>query len=229
MSDKKTAKASRIKEFTCRECIHFNSVPLLGHDQVCSKEGVKGGRIAPTCFTPDVTQLTQSSDHFAQLVGLTQSLTRAQKRVLLALLNTKPKKMEFGTKVYFKAIGGDYLSNYLSGFVVTTTARGGIVVMGDPDSRKRGRPYLAIFRSADDLLSESEFKLKRKKLVAKGLLNDPKKPVRRGAVKEDYVPPTIDSTFDKKVKIGSRAAVDKVITSSGRPSTFVVSSKGDRK
>lgn len=229
MSNEKTAKAGKIKPFTCSECLHFKGIPLAGHDKVCSSEGVRASRPAPSCFTPNVTQLTQSSDQFAQIVGITQGLTRTQKRVLFGLLNTKMRKIEFGVKVYFRAIGKDYLSNYLSGFVVTNTSRGGIVVMGDPDNKKRGRPYLAIFKSTEDLLTESEFKAKKKKLVAAGRLNDPQKVLLKSSINVDYEPPTIDSTFEKTAKKRYATDVDKIITRSGKIESFVVTSKKDRK
>lgn len=229
MSKVKATKAGFVKPFKCSECLHFNGIPLNGHDQVCSKEGVRAGRPAPNCFTPDVTQLTQSSDQFAQIVGITQGLTRIQKRVLFGILNSKVRKLEFGVKVYFRAIGKDYLSNYLSGFVVASTRGGGIVVMGDPDTKKRGKPYLAIFQDSDELLTESEFRVRRKKLIAKGHLNDPTKLVLKKTVAEDYEPPTIDSRLGRKVmKDYTNAPVDKVITDSGKVEAFVVTSKKDR-
>lgn len=219
-------KASAIRPFRCGECLHFKAKPHSDKGNICSKEGIRALALAPTCFTPDVTRIVQDSSQLVTLITMLQGFDTAQRRILLAMLNSKPKrKVKFGLKVYFLAMGGDYLSNYLSGFIVGTTSKGEIMVMGDPDKRRRGQAYVAYFKDMEDLFTETQFRAKRRSLKKKDRLEDPDSPFKKIIKTEitvDHEPPTLDNApkevvEQKKVRRRRIRAVDEQLKS------FVVS------
>lgn len=216
-AEAKLAPASTLRPFRCSECLHFKTKPLSDKQEVCSKLGIRGRAIAPSCFTPDVSRVAQTSDQFVQLCSLLNSFSSSEKRILFALLNRKTKKANFGTKIYFLAAGKDYLSNYVAGYVIGTTSRGEIMVMGDPDNRRRGKSYIAYFKSMDDLYTTKMFKIKRAELKRTGRIDDPNSPfkAKRKSISIDYEPPTIDRapTGERKIKkkSGKPQAVDTVL------------------
>lgn len=217
-AESKLAPASNLRPFRCSECLHFKTKPLSDKQEVCSKLGIRGRAIAPSCFTPDISKIAQTSDQLVQLTNLMQSFSPSEKRILFALLNSKKKKVKFGTKIYFLAAGKDYLSNYVAGYVVGTTSRGEIMVMGDPDNRRRGKTYIAYFKSMEDLYTTKTFKIKRAELKKAGRIDDPNSPfkAKRRPISVDYEPPTIDQAPVGERRIKKRSsnrpqAVDKVL------------------
>ncbi|MFO5128436.1 hypothetical protein RCK67_24520, partial [Salmonella enterica subsp. enterica serovar 1,4,[5],12:i:-] len=65
--------------------------------------------------------------------------------------------------------------------------------MGDPDNKRRGKAYLALFQDQDDLYDTASFAAHKKYLVGKGRVEDPESPLfkHRKPVTVDYEPPTI--------------------------------------
>lgn len=189
MNTKLTAK--------CGECLHYKQHAHLNKQSVCDKLGVKHYTNAPPrCYTPDVSKLVPDSEALAQIALMFGALTSAQRRLLVFLLSTPRRKlkMEIGTKVYWRAVGGNYLSNYVSGYVLGATSTGQIIVAGSPEQRTRGAMYMAYFDNQDDLYTHSEFIKVRADLERKGNLVDPKKPLdKKIVIDDDYTPPTLDS------------------------------------
>lgn len=222
--DAKLAKTVGTTRMKCGECLHFKHKPHRDKLGLCSLEGIGAAAIAPKCYTPDVTKILQSSDQLIVLTQFYNGLTYQQRKILAAVLTAKSKKdkLKVGTKVYFLAIGKDYLSNYLSGYVVMHTSAGEIVVSGDPDKTRRGNPYLAFFKTEDSFFTVKEFKAKREDLKNKGRIYDPNNPFKRKktSITVDYDPPTIDnapSEWRSKRKEETRSKfstpVDKLIIS----------------
>lgn len=164
--------------FKCGECLHHKQHAHPSYKKICESLGVRGTKIAPPCFTPDVTQLAGNTDVFVQLASMLQDFKPKQKRVLYALLRMPQKKFKkdfpLGTKVYFHGLGGDYISNYLSGFVYGTTSSGELIISGSPDVKTRGKSYLAYMSDDQELMTFKEWKAKRKQLELEGKIHDPK-------------------------------------------------------
>lgn len=203
-----SASAKSLNEaFKCGECLHFKVYPHSAHDDVCSKEGVKAVGIAPRCYTPDVTQIAQNTDQFVQVVQLFQSFDYKQRRIFLAALrNPKKRKHKMGTKLYFK-VGRDYISNYLCGYVAGYSSTGELMLMGSPDQKTRGRAFMSYMdENSEDLMTYTEWKIKRKQLRDANKVIDPSGQVIQKTAKADeaYEPPTLDSApaqwFDKQLR-----------------------------
>jgi hypothetical protein len=180
--------------FRCSECLHFKKHAHPSMQEICSKRGIRPFAIAPKCFTPDVTQIANNSDTFVQLAALFSDYTVKQRRILVALFRQKYTKrnIPFGTKVYFHGMGRDYISNYLSGYVMGVTSSGDLIITGSPDKNTRGRSYMAYMQDSDLLMTAKEWKIKREELKAAGKIIDPNsRIVPKGTAFEDVV--TIDS------------------------------------
>lgn len=196
--------------YKCSECLHHKKHAHPAKREVCKNLGVKGVAIAPKCFTPDVSIIAQNSDAFVQLAALTSEYTASQKRILIALLKQKPlsskrfsRKIPFGTKMFFLGIGGDYISNYLSGYAMGPTSSGELILTGSPEQNTRGRSYMAYMTDDDNLLTPTEWRKKKAELKAAGRVYDPKtRTLPRPA--ETAETPTIDSApkawYDKREK-----------------------------
>lgn len=207
----KASAKSLDEAFKCGECIHFQNSPHPGKKTICKELGVRAVGIAPSCFTPDITQIAQNTDQLVAVSSLMHSYSTKQKRILLAVLRgNKPgkHKMPFGTKVYFRAMGGDYISNYLSGIVVGYSSAGELMVSGNPVQHERGRAYISYFSDTETLLTRKEWLVKRKELREKHRLNDPKTKRIMKTVTQDHEPPTLDeapaSWHDKREQTRKR-------------------------
>jgi len=217
------------ESYKCSECLHFTKHAHPQFREVCQKRGIKGVALAPKCYTPDVSIIASNSDTFVQLAALLGDYTPRQKRILVALMKSKPiskkrfsRSLSFGTKVFFLGIGADYMSNYLSGYAVGMTSSGELIVTGSPDRNTRGRSYMAYMTDDDNLLTPAEWKKKKAELRERGRIYDPKtKELPRQTDAE--TPPTIDNAptawYDKqerKKKKGIRDLTEMVLDVSGR-------------
>lgn len=196
MSDTTKSTSKNLKAvFKCGDCFHFKAHAHKTKEQVCSSIGVRSYATAPKCFTPDVTQIVSTSDQLAAIANLYHSYTVKQRRILLSFLQAKPNKFNFGVKVYFLAVGKDYLSNYLSGYVIGYTSGKEVIVSGDPDKNTRGGAFVATFTEESSLMTVKEFQAHRELLVDQDLILDPDKPLIKFKPREildNYEPPTIE-------------------------------------
>lgn len=189
------------KNFTealrCGECLHYKVAAHSQRGEICSKMGVNPKGLAPNCFTPDITELGMNGDQLASLTALLQGSSNKSRRILMAVLRskTKAKAYQLGTKVYWKALGGDYLSNYVAGYVLGYSSSGELMISGDPDKTKRGgRPYVALLRSTDDILDYLGWKERKAYLIQRNRIQDPQTKAMKNARKAaDYEPPTLDT------------------------------------
>lgn len=214
--------------YKCSECLHHSKHPHPQFKSVCKQLGVKGVAPAPKCFTPDVSILANNSDSFVQLAMLFDDYTPRQKRVLIAMLKAKPipkrkfsRTISFGTKMFFLGMGADYISNYLSGYVMGLTSSGELILTGSPEQNTRGKSYMAYMTDDDNLLTPTEWRKKKAELKAAGRIIDPKtKTLPRPD--EAVETPTIDSApqawydkQEKKKKKGIRDLTEMVFDVSG--------------
>jgi len=188
------ASAKSLTEaFRCGDCLHFAHHAHSTRQKVCVDEGVLAVSIAPSCFTPDITQLSGNSDAFVQVATIFQAYDAKQRRILLGLLRAKKKKHVIGTKLYFR-VGDDYISNYLAGFVAGYTSVGELMLIGSPDQRTRGSSFTTYMTSDDGLLTHTEWKAKAKELREQNRLHDPSnRVVKKTSIVDSYEPPSIDA------------------------------------
>lgn len=179
----------------CGECLHFNTSPHSKKGEVCAKMGIRAEGTAPSCFTPNVKELTVSSDFIMMVTTLMSTMTKTQRRILAATMMTKQKRLKFGTKIYFRPMGKDYLSNYRSGFVMGYSSAGDLMVIGDPDPAKRGSSYIALLKDDEGTLTPEQWRAKRGELKAANLINDPDigKSLAKRTALDDYEPPSMDT------------------------------------
>lgn len=222
MSNEKTIpKVSLDVVFKCGECLHHRVNPHPSKKALCIKEGVRPFAVAPKCFTPDVTQLSQNSDTFVQLALILSEYTPKQQRILFGVLRQRPikkrrfsRELPFASKVYFLALGADYFSNYLSGYVMGLTSGGDLIITGSPEQNTRGRTYMAYMTDDDNLLTAKEWRIKKKELRDAGRIHDPalktlpKLDITVDPVTIDSAP---DSWHDKQAKRVARRSDDLVM------------------
>ena len=186
---------STLQKFRCGECLHHKQLAHPTQGSVCSKLGVPSSNEAPRCFSPDVTQLVDGNEDLATLALMFGGMSAKQRRAFLAVLltNTKKRPYPIGQKLYFRAVGGDYIANYLAGFVMGYTSTGQVILCGTPDNRTRGSMYLA-YMDEENLLIPHLWRKKRQELFVKGKLQDPRNPLQKvKKVDVDYEPPTLDT------------------------------------
>jgi|GEM_PF-3887968 len=205
VADGSPATSYNLPAMKCGSCLHFENVPHASKKgEVCSKMGVRAQGTAPSCFTPNVQELCVTSELLVQATAM-MSLPRTARRVLAALMSADQKRFKFGTKIYFRPIGKDYMSNYRSGFVLGMSSTGDLMVVGDRDPSKRGNSYIALLKDEEGILTPAEWREKRAQLLEQNLINDPE--LSRAFIKkttlDDYEPPSMDTAPDhwfRKVK-----------------------------
>ena len=201
----KVSKKNLKSSFRCGECLHFKQKARHDKEDICINLGVRSVGIAPSCFTPNVLEIASDENEMLQLAFLWNSFSYRKRRILTAILMSKPKgrKFRIGTKIYFRAVGKDYLSNYLAGYVLGYSSSGELMVSGSPDKNSKGNAYIAMFTSDNSVMTYKEFKIKKQELIKDGRIEDPKSPLLkiRKSMVVDYEPPTIDkSPTTEKVK-----------------------------
>lgn len=217
----KASSKSLAEAFRCGDCLHFKQHSHTEKQKLCKDEGIKAFAPAPKCFTPDVTQVAQNTDAFAQVAILMNNFTSKQQRILLGLLRSpKKKQFQLGTKVYFLAMGKDYISNYLAGYAAGYTSSGQLMLLGSPDRNTRGKSFTMYCDSTDHLLLPAQWKFKKRELIAAGKKYDPV-PLFGKKIKltDQDEPPTIDSAppeWHDKLKKRRK-------TSKARSNTFKIS------
>lgn len=202
------SSASLAEAYRCGECLHFKKHTHPSYATICSKRGVRSFAVAPKCFSPDVTQVANNSDTFVQLASMFADYTPKQKRIMIAILKAPMKKFKrefpFGTKVYFLGMGKDYVSNYLSGYVMGVTSSGQLIITGSPDKNTRGSSYFCYMNDSESLLTFKEWKAKYKELKAANKIIDPQSLIMPKGTTPGSEPITIDSApgawYDKQEK-----------------------------
>jgi hypothetical protein len=183
----------------CGQCLHFENSKNDSMDNLCKNLGIRGMATAPRCFTPNYPSVLKNPDEFVRLISYFSNKTAAEKKLLLAILQQKPKGKEFklGQLVYVPLSRRDYISNYVAAYFVGYTSGKKITLAGSPSTKTRGSMFFAYLGSDELLLTPQEWKIKYKELLEKGKIDDPvlNTPRRITAQIEDdsYEVPTIDS------------------------------------
>lgn len=213
------SSASLAEAYRCGECLHHKKHAHPAYKMICNKRGIRSFAVAPKCFTPDVTQVANNSDTFVQLATLFADYTPRQKRIMIGILKAPMKKFKrefpFGAKVYFLGMGKDYISNYLSGYVMGVTSSGQLIVTGSPDKNTRGSSYFSYMDDSESLLTFKEWKAKRTELKAQNKIIDPNSLIMPKGTTLGNEPITIDSApdawYDKQEKKKKRGIQDLVM------------------
>ena len=193
----KAASESRT-QMRCGDCLHFqgSAHPAIG--QKCEDRGVKKFATAPSCFTANVHVFRRTApDAFNQLASIISGFTASQSRVLMGLLSAQAQLERNGyyflERIYFK-VGNDYLDNYFSAFVLGIGPEKQILVVGsDYLKNQKGTTVAKLLK--ESILSEKEFIQVRDRLVAKGLIYEPRRP-HKNEIQDaaEYEPPTLETS-----------------------------------
>ena len=230
-------KLSNEEVFKCGECLHYEKNKHRSNKDVCKNLGIRHFRKAPKCFTPNFTEVMSNIDNFISMQVLINTLSAKQKKIMLGVLRsyaiTKKRPLKIGQKVYLNIRTAEYISNYLTGYVVGYTSVNEVIIGGSPERNARGKMFFAYLPSTKSLLTQKEWDVALKKMIKKGKLVDPRAEKMHGITyeklnNEQYVVPTIDSVLEKPKKINKRKATlteimgiekkggDKVLDLSGR-------------
>ena len=194
----------------CGDCLHFKHISKF--ERVCSTLGVKHFAEAPVCFTANPYALsTVNPDTLFQFALILRQFTPQQSRVALWILRQKSTMaknygLEFGQPVMFR-MGGDYLSNYFRGYVISTASVGDgqVFVASDLAKTQRNMPATATLMPSS-VFTLSAWKKKKAQLVKDKRLKDPNplyspSPLKKESLTMDYKVPTLEDApaawFDK--------------------------------
>lgn len=212
----------------CSECLYYKCQRKPGADVPCSKNGVKAYAKAPACFFPDISQLTHSIESFGALISVFSAYTPKQRRILVSLLSKSAKDSakahKFGSKVYFAIRGdGDYMSDWVSAYVLGYAQDGKVIVSGSPDRKSLGRSFTA-YLDPDSVFTATQFEKKKEQMVAEQKIDNPNtKNLKRVATVDKNEPeiPTLDTaphswfdTYDRssKEKKGSKDVYERILS-----------------
>lgn len=205
----------------CGDCMHYDGTRSPLYEDPCKKRGILSKSIAPKCYTPNIAVFKNLGPHFYQTFSLLVANMRPSSlRVLAGVIKSAPalsrKGFSLFEKVYFAVGNPKYLSNYFSGYVISSGVTGDLVLVAG-SLRKSARMVTASL-AIDSVLTLEQFVKLRSKLIEKGALIDPEtvrtkfKP-KKGTKAEDYEPPTIDTAQDdpklaEKLRKGVRIEED---------------------
>jgi len=185
----------------CRDCYHFQQRHAPDYADVCEKLGVQG--IARPCskFLPNAMAFDVKSADGKDLREYIGHVPTARLNAIAALIvqEARTRRLGFhhGELVYVRMFGGDYLSNYFRAYVIMANRR--YVFVQGRSGFKRGS-FLAT-----SVLDAEDFARKRKALIARKQLIDPKlsehtswKPPTK--VDVNYEPPVWDGMLPAEKK-----------------------------
>lgn len=199
----------------CGDCIFFKR-KRPGQKVPCCQNGIKQFASAQVCFSPDVSQVTSNLQAFGALLTAFSEFNAQQKRILLAMLKNesklKAKAFTFGTQVYFALNLGEYVSDYVSAFVLGYTPDGQVIISGVPRANSLGNSFIA-FVNESSLISFADFEKIHSSLVAKGMVTNPDA-LNRLSLKKSYdidSIPTIDTVVSDCKKKKREDVYDKIV------------------
>jgi hypothetical protein len=201
------AAAKDNTKLKCGDCLHFKGTSHPMYGEVCSNRGVKTFATAPNCYTPNVVVFRKAGpDTLRVLSGIISGFTPSQSRVLMGLLKgagaLEKRGLSFMQKVYH-CFGEDYLDNYVSGYVLGLGLEDTILVVGQDYLRNSSTMVVShLMRSS--LITQDEFKSKRKSLIESGKVYQPRRPHKNIKIDEKYEPPTLETSVDELEKAASR-------------------------
>ena len=177
----------------CRDCVYFNKNAIFSDK--CENLGIQSFAVPCEKFVIDPNQIDfLESPEKKELAGIIKNLPDRKLAIIAALINqenkTRKKGFYFGQKVYIKIYQPDYLSNYVSAYIIAAD-KTHVFLQG-----KKGWRGTLYHKS---ILTIGDFKKKKLSIIAKNLIKDPKYStyckVKLNKTKmktELYEPPTID-------------------------------------
>jgi hypothetical protein len=198
------ASASAIK-MRCGDCVFIKAGqahPLYG--QSCTERGIVEKAYAPSCFTPDVSEVSKIGCDALEGIGLTVSMASAkQARIIMAMFRAQAKLAEKGLylmqKLYFSTsvTGDDFLSTYVCGYALGVGLEGEILLASSPVLGEIKNSFTASI-SPSSLVDDLTFADIKAKLIEQGRVYPPEasEADRSLVTEEDYEVPSIEMTDD---------------------------------
>ncbi len=214
----------------CGTCIHHKKLPLYSN-KPCIEHGVEEYALAPNCYKTDVLKLVEGTPpEFVAHLG--RGLKDLAPETVLALAYTmatsaslvRKTGLQFGQPVYF-SLGGDYVTHYFKGYVVSCNDDGTINIA----SRLNAATENTLLRLlGESLLMKSQWRKKLEILVASNRIKlDRTEKERRSWVAEilsyegtieidrskkvliDYEPPTLDTAPETLIELAKQTTSKK--------------------
>lgn len=186
----------------CRNCVFYRK--LAAYAKGCEELGVAPSAKTCTKFVPDPEQMDQTD----RLLQTLTTVGRAKKpelvyAAMLSAAKVRRTGYRVGQTVFFRVLGGDYLSNYARG-VVVGSVRDSVVVIG-------AELFTACLK-VSSVLSSDDFLVKKERLVSAGKINDPGVTFERIRVRDRkkllaHVPKLAGGTAKAKAKRGRPSKV----------------------
>lgn len=153
----------------CATCKHFNRLANPAYGEVCSQLGVIETSKPCNRYSVNPAEIKiYEQEHVEALVEIVESLSDRDLQLMAALFNrehlTRKRGFKFGSVVYLRPFGGDYVSNYRKAKVISAD-----------------REYVHI-RAADgwtasvfhtSVLNAAAWKAKKADLTKAGKIKDP--------------------------------------------------------
>jgi hypothetical protein len=167
--------ASRLN-ISCGDCIFFSSLRLPQASASCSGLGCHRSRapclkFSPNVFTDAIAEDIDAKGLRKALNAVSDASAGALAMALAEIPRLRAAGFALGQKVYFNAVGQtadrDYVANYYAARVMRIDHEGNLLVKGDKVSAT-----IAL----TSVLTIAQWKEKRKALVAKRAIFDPKSP-----------------------------------------------------
>lgn len=180
----------KTRQKKCGDCLYYRKATHPGRTCSCANNGIGAYDIAPVCFFPDITKISNSINSFALLSSMFANFTNQQRRILLYLLENSVKvkgSIPFGTKVYYHINDGTYLSDYLGAYVLGYSSDKKLILTGSPDRKSIGSSFLACL-SPSSVITYKQFQKVKNSLIKKDKINriENKKVI---TALDDYDPP----------------------------------------
>lgn len=197
-----TAKASSVK-LRCGDCLHYKGTVNPSMGELCFKLGVGKGAVAPSCYCPNVAVFRdESSTTLSVLCAMISTFTPQKQRILMGMLRNAAGLQRTGFSfmecVYFSTSSKTkvVLSDYYKGFVAAKGPGNTLQIVGINFIHQKSTACVA-FLEKESLMTKAAFDKERKRLVAKGLIENLPVRVQKSLAKgEDYEPPTLDTAED---------------------------------
>lgn len=163
-------------QFTCGDCVFFANKKLPGAEANCKDMGVIASRapclkVAPNVLTQDVHKTLSAKDLRSALNTVPEASAAALAMAITKIAKLRAAGFKIGQLVYFNVIGEsssrDYVANYYKGRVIMLNDNGDALIVGNK---------ITATVDPKTLLDVNAWKIKRKKLINKGKIADPKSP-----------------------------------------------------
>lgn len=199
MDDSLLTETRSNAQLRCGDCQFFKGAAHASYGEPCSKLGVSSSKIAPNCWSPNLTVLRPiGRDTLQTLAGIVTSMSPQQSRIFMGLLRGAGSldriKLTFLQEVYFSLGQPDSLDVIYRGYVVARGPGDTVLLLASPSIGDR-KCLTSAHVSRSSLMTRAKFVKMRAELSAQGrIYHVPKKPRHSIANADAYEPPTFDTS-----------------------------------